>query len=29
MLDADAALHGRWMLLRRGKRSIAVAQLHG
>ncbi|HQR81232.1 MAG TPA: tyrosine--tRNA ligase [Actinomycetota bacterium] len=26
-LPADAALHGRWVLLRRGKRSIAVADL--
>lgn len=26
-LDANAALHGRWVLLRRGKRSIAVAEV--
>jgi tyrosyl-tRNA synthetase len=27
VLSADSALHGRWVLLRRGKRSIAVAEL--
>jgi tyrosyl-tRNA synthetase len=27
VLDAGEALHGRWLLLRRGKRSIAVADL--
>ena len=27
VLESDAGLHGRWMLLRRGKRSIAVADL--
>jgi len=29
LLSADRALHGRWVLLRRGKRSIAVAELAG
>ena len=29
LLSADRALHGRWVLLRRGKRSIAVAELVG
>jgi len=28
LLESDRALHGRWMLLRRGKRSIGVARLH-
>jgi tyrosyl-tRNA synthetase len=28
-LPADRALHGRWLLLRRGKRSIAVVQVVG
>ena len=27
VLDKDSALHGRWVLLRRGKRSIAVVDL--
>jgi tyrosyl-tRNA synthetase len=27
LLESDRALHGRWMLLRRGKRSIGVARL--
>lgn len=28
-LPADRALHGRWLLLRRGKRSIAVVDVVG
>jgi len=28
VLDATEALHGRWFLLRRGKRSIAVVDMH-